>query len=86
MRQLPPGVTFCKQRIHIDGWPHPRRVSELQVETAAIEHRRKIKVPVEEALLLRNLLSDFQPRVLLENSLNSGPRRLRSLVGCFRIR
>ena len=33
--------------------PHPRRVSDLQIEAAAREHRGEVELPVEEALLRR---------------------------------
>ena len=57
--------------------PHPRRVTDLQVEAAAGEDRGEVEVPVEEALLLGDPLAHHQPRMLARAPRRS-PRRRRS--------
>src|SRR5699024_4612101 len=80
--QLPPGIALGQQRIHIDDRPHPRRVSELEVEAAALKHCGEVEIPVEEALLFGDPLCHLQPGMCLENRLDpGGSTRKRPLAG-----
>ena len=62
--ELPPRVALGEQGVGVGTGPHPRRVPHLQVEPAAGEHGCEGQLPVEEPLLVGELLARAQPRVV----------------------
>ena len=64
MRKRPPHIEFRQQRFDVPTRPHPRRVAHLQVKTTTTKDSGEVEFPVEEAVLLGNLLSFLQPRSL----------------------
>src|SRR5699024_4970919 len=72
VRQLPPGIAFCKKSFDVPTGTHPRRVSELKVEPAVGKDRGEVEIPVEEALLFGDSLGHPQPGMCIEYRLDPG--------------
>ena len=57
VREYPPGVELAEQRGDVQVRAYPRRVPHLQVEPTTVEGSGEVEFPVEEALLLSDLVA-----------------------------